>query len=375
VIFLQAVTPVDMSAAIPGVTVEQARKIVSAVHRFDCLPRCVRTVRRQSLEAVRAAGVLPSLQIRAVHQSRIDPFVKYAPETLDGCLVETVRIPLERAGRFSVCVSSQAGCGLDCAFCATGRAGLHRNLQAWEIVEQVRIVRRDLNRSLGQRVHGVVFQGMGEPLANLENVLQAIRVLADPSAQAIDGRAMTVCTAGIPDGIRRLALGAPKARLAVSIGSARPELRRTLMPIDSAFPLESVLEAAAEHARITGLAPMWAVTLLSGVNDTAEDAQALARAAAVFQRDAGLKPQIRIVAYNSIDAPELDPFKCSEPGAEAAFRDILRDAGYCTAKRYSGGSDVRAACGQLRTAVRSQESAPGCRGSRANQKLWIYQFR
>src|SRR5512143_3071848 len=101
---------------------------------------------------------------------------------------------------------------------------------------------------------------MGEPLANLPNVIQAIRVLCEPSAQAIDGRTVTVCTAGLPDGIRRLGREVPKVRLGISIGSARPMVRRTLMPVARAHPLETVLDAAAGHAQLTGLAPMWAVT-------------------------------------------------------------------------------------------------------------------
>src|ERR1019366_4632099 len=137
--------------------------------------------------------------------SAVDPFVKLALATADGHVVEAVRIPLERAGRFSACVSSQAGCALACVFCATGRLGLARNLETWEIVEQVRLVRGTLESPRTQRVHGVVFQGMGEPLANVERVIEAIRVLCDPSAMAIDARNMTVCTSGLPTAISRLA--------------------------------------------------------------------------------------------------------------------------------------------------------------------------
>jgi 23S rRNA (adenine2503-C2)-methyltransferase len=124
-------------------------------------------------------------------------------------------------------VSSQVGCALACAFCATGRMGLARNLEAWEIVEQVRRVRADL--PAGMRVHGVVFQGMGEPLANFERVAQAVRVLSEPCALAIDMRNVTVCTAGLPTGILRLARELPAARLAVSLGAVRANGRRSLM--------------------------------------------------------------------------------------------------------------------------------------------------
>ena len=160
-----------------------------------------------------------------------------------------------------MCVSSQVGCALACAFCATGRLGLTRNLAAWEIVEQVRLVRARLPRG---RVSGVVFQGMGEPLANLDAVLAAIAVLTEPCAQGIDARAITVCTAGLPSGIRRLAHEAPNVRLGLSLSSAIAAHRRRVMPIADRHDLDDVLAAVAEHARTTGHAPMWAVTLLDG---------------------------------------------------------------------------------------------------------------
>jgi len=346
-IYLQATTPGALHEAVPGISLQEARKIVGAVHRRDSLPRSVKMVRRAALDAVRAISVLPRLDVGSIHHSSIDPFVKYACTTPDQLVVETVRIPLEQPGRFSVCVSSQAGCDLGCRFCATGRAGLSRSLEPWEIVEQVRIVRRGLDRSKGQRVRGVVFQGMGEPLANLESVMHAVRVLCEPSAQAIDSRAVTVCTAGIPHGIRRLADEAPKVRVAISIGSARPAVRRALMPIDRAYPLEQVIDAVIDHARVTGIAPMWAVTPLAGINDTEEDARALAVHARRFFAATGLRPQISIIPYNPIDAPERERFERSGDDREAAFRDVLREEGFSSRKRYSGGGDIRAACGQL----------------------------
>jgi 23S rRNA (adenine2503-C2)-methyltransferase len=336
---LQGLSPAALARALPEVALGEARKIVAQVHRDEPVATPVAGVSRRAREAVLAAGRVPTLAVANVARSRLDPFVKYALWAPDGRIVEAVRIPLERAGRFSVCVSSQVGCALACAFCATGQMGLMRNLETWEIVEQVRVVRRDL---LPLRVHGVVFQGMGEPLANLDRVLDAIGVMTDPSALAIDARAITVCTAGLPGGIRRLAREAPKVRLGVSIGTARPGARRRIMPIDGAHPLEDVLEATCEHARATGLAPMWAVTLLAGVNDGDDDARALAAAAHAFDLRAGVRPRISIIPYNPIDG---DPFVRSED--EGRFRDTLRALGVYTHKRYSGGADVNAACGQL----------------------------
>jgi 23S rRNA (adenine2503-C2)-methyltransferase len=344
---LQAVTPTALTEAVCGVPLEEARRIVGAIHRHDHLPAAVRNVRRTTLDRVRAAGTLPTLTVREVRCSRIDPFVKYSLESRDGEIVETVRIPLERHGRYSVCVSSQAGCGLGCVFCATSRMGLLRNLETWEIVEQVRVVRRGLNRVQGQRVHGIVFQGMGEPLANLDNVIESIRVACEPSGLAVDGRAITVCTAGLPAGIRRLAREVPAIRLAISIASPIPAVRGRLMPIDRAFPLEEVLDAAVEHARVTGLAPMWSFTLLNGINDSSHDARELAALALDFTRRSGSRPRISIVPFNPIDPAGPQSFVRSSHDREEAFRQVLREAGVPSHKRYSGGADILGACGQL----------------------------
>ncbi len=347
---LQGVTPEELRGLVPALTLQEARRVVSQVHR-DLDPRAPSNgVRRVAREAVARVGTVPTLEVISEQKSRIDPFVKLALRTHDGHVVETVRIPLEAEGRFSVCVSSQVGCALACAFCATGRMGLTRNLETWEIIEQVRLVRRGLSADglTRARVHGVVFQGMGEPLSNLDRVLAAIRVLSEPSALAIDARAITVCTSGLPTGIRRLAREAPKVRLGLSIASARREVRRRLMPIDKAHALEEeVFDAVVEHALATGLSPMWAVTLLAGVNDGPEDADALAELVARFVARSGHRPRLSVIPYNAIADDERDPFARASDEAETGFRDRLRERGVFTHKRYSGGGDVAAACGQL----------------------------
>jgi 23S rRNA (adenine2503-C2)-methyltransferase len=341
---LQAVTPARLVEEVPICTLAEARKIVAMVHRGEPVA-ATSAVRRVTADAVRAVGTVPELAVVAETASRIDPFVKYLCAGAAGGKntdrFETVRIPLEHPGRYTVCVSSQVGCALACAFCATGRLGLARNLAAWEIVEQVRIVRARL--PAGTRVHGVVFQGMGEPLANLDAVLASIAVFQEPCALGIDARAITVCTAGLPSGIRRLALEAPRVRLALSVSSAIEVHRKRVMPIAERHSFDDVIEATAFHARTTGLSPMWAVTLLDGVNDSEADARALAERALAFTADTGVRPRISIVAYNAIGGD--DPFVRSSH--EAAYRAVLSDAGLASHRRYSGGGDVGAACGQL----------------------------
>jgi 23S rRNA (adenine2503-C2)-methyltransferase len=183
---------------------------------------------------------------------------------------------------------------------------------------------------------------MGEPLANADRVIQAIRVLSEPSAQAIDMRNITVCTAGLPAGIQKLLAEVPAVRIGLSLGSVRQERRSSLMPIDRAHPLEDVLKAVGEHARATGRSPMWAFTLLEGQNDTDDDARALADLARSFAETYGKSPRISLIPYNA--APGL-PFARSS--RMEAFRDALRAGGVGSILRYSGGGDVGAACGQL----------------------------
>ncbi len=343
---LQGLDPRALARLFPELSDAEARRVASGVMRHGprLLDGPVPQLRRAGLAALRARGHVPTLALTSERASRLDAFVKYLFTASDGAALESVRIPLAQADRFSVCVSSQVGCALACAFCATGRMGLQRNLEAWEIVEQVRLVRERLPP--GGRIRGVVFQGMGEPLANLDRVLAAIAVMSDPSALAIDARAITVCTSGLPAGIRRLARESPMVRLGLSIASARPDLRRRLMPIDGAHPLSEVLTAVVEHTRLTGLAPMFAVTLLRGHNDSDADAVALAELVYDFSARAGLRPRLTILAYNSISTVD-DPFTRTGDDVESRFRDLLAERGVFTHRRYSGGGDVDAACGQL----------------------------
>ncbi len=339
---LQAITPAALAAQVAGVTLAEARKLIAMVHRGEPV-RGSGAVRRTSAVAVAAAGHVPTLAVRTREASAIDPFEKLVLVTADGHAIETVRIPLEVPGRFTVCVSSQVGCALACAFCATGRMGLTRNLEVWEIVEQVRSVRATL--PAGGKIHGVVFQGMGEPMANLDRVLAAIEVLCEPCAQGVDARGMTVCTSGNPAGIRRLAREAPRVRLGLSLGSMVPAVRRSLMPVERAHSLDEVLDAAAEHARTTGLSPMWAITLLAGVNDDVAQARALAERAQAFAAATGVRPRLSIIPYNPIGGD--DPFARADATATEAFRAVLAAHGLASHRRYSGGSDIAAACGQL----------------------------
>jgi 23S rRNA (adenine2503-C2)-methyltransferase len=221
--------------------------------------------------------------------------------------------------------------------------GLKRNLEAWEIVDQLIHVRSGLPSK--SRVHGVVFQGMGEPLMNAENVITAIRMMMEPSALGIACRNVTVCTSGYAPGLRPVMEALPNVRFGLSIGSAVTETRKRLIPLEKKFPIETICDVLADQTRLTRIAPMWAYTLLEGVNDTEADLAALGILIERFSSRAKQPPRISLIPYNPIG--ENDPFRPASAGAMEEFRKKSSTLGAPVIRRYSGGADIAAACGQL----------------------------
>jgi 23S rRNA (adenine2503-C2)-methyltransferase len=329
-----------------GVGEEVGRKLLAAaVGRGEPDFRSVRGVRREVLERIGAMSTAEPLRIVAREQAA-DGFVKYLFELRDGARVEAVRIPVpcEAPGadtsayagkekKYVVCISSQAGCALACAFCATGELGFRRNLDAAEIVGQVLAVRAEADRP----VRGVVFMGMGEPFLNYEPVIRAARILCHPSGACIDARSITISTAGIVPQIRRFTAEGHKFRLAVSLTHAVPGKRARLMPIESVHPTAELVDALHDHARARRTRVLVEYVLLGGVNDAPDDARALA---------ALLDP--RLVKVDLIDVNgETGGFRRATREARSAFLDVLAEARVPFAIRYSGGQDVAAGCGQL----------------------------
>lgn len=340
-----ALLPDDLVARVPDLQPQEARRVVSLLQRQGSLPAVTPAgIRRRPYQALREQLETPHLELLAERASAIDPFVKYAFAAPDGAVIESVRIPLERPGRFVACVSTQVGCGMGCAFCGTARLGLRRQLAAWEIVDQVRLIRQRL--PAGARVHGVVLQGMGEPLANLAAVLPAIRFCCEPAALAIDACNVTVSTVGIlPRLVELLAAIPRRVRIALSVGSAIPARRERLIPSERVHPLAAVIPVLAAHARRTRVAPLLSYTLLGGVNDGDDDLEALADLVARFVAKAGLQPRLSLIPYNRLGAE--DPFRPAPLARLLDFRDHIGGRGTPVVRRYSGGGDVGAACGQL----------------------------
>lgn len=330
-----------------GTSAEAGRKIMAAsVLRGEPDLRGVRGVKKELLRRIEAGTSAEPLRI-AAREAAPDGFIKYLFALADGQRVESVCIPVpcEAAGadlsayegkerKYIVCVSSQVGCALACAFCATGELGFSRNLSAAEIVGQVLGVRHG---SPDRPVRGVVFMGMGEPLLNYEQVIRAARILSHPCGGQIDGRAITISTAGIVPQIRRFTEEGHKFRLAVSLTHALPQKRLPLMPIEGVHATADLVAALHDHARTRRTRVLVEYVLLGGVNDAPADARALA---------ALLDP--RLVKVDLIDVNgEVGGFRRATREARTAFLDELARARLPFSIRYSGGQDVAAGCGQL----------------------------
>jgi 23S rRNA (adenine2503-C2)-methyltransferase len=293
-----------------------------------------------------------------------DGFVKYLFRLPDDRVIEAVRIPLpdptaardlkqrRRAGlapslaalpaaKYTLCVSSQVGCALACDFCATGRLGGIRSLQTWEILAQVRLIAAEADHP----VRGVVFMGMGEPFLNYENVIRAARVLSDPAGGAISAKAISISTAGIVPAIRRFTDEGHHFRLIVSLGAPNSGQRRSLMPIESRWPLPELMAAIRHYADTSGQRVTIAYVAIGGVNTSVEHAQELAALVS------GLKVKINLIDVSD-DTGQYRPPTSEEM---TAFRDALTALGAPVVRRYSGGQEIGAGCGTLAASQRGGE--------------------
>ena len=320
-----------------GVTPRLARLLQVTAVRTGEYPERMPGVSRRILALVRQQATIPHLTLVDKHVSSQDGFAKYLfrgdrPESF-----EAVRIPLlhrPEDPKYVVCVSSQVGCAMACEFCATGRMGFRGNLTAWEIVDQVVKIQAD---SL-HPVRGVVFMGMGEPMLNYANVIQAATILSESCGMAIAGKNITISTVGIVPGIRRFTAERHRFRLVVSLVSADPKVRRRLMPIEESYPTPQLIDALREYHAATRRRITLAWIMISGVNTRDEDAAQLA------ELTQGLPVKLDLIDIN-------DPTgRFHPPSIEELnrFRDALTaQLGVPVDRRYSGGKDIHAACGML----------------------------
>ncbi len=324
-------------ARLLGVDLADARRLLGAAVARGRTLRDARNVRREILD--RAAARLSEARLRVVHrEDAADGFRRYLFALHDGARVESVRIPLFDT-HHTLCLSSQVGCALGCSFCATGRLGLTRNLEPWEMVGQWMEVRRDSTLP----ITGAVFMGQGEPFHNYDAVIAAAYVLCDPAGGRVDGRRISISTAGVVPMIRRFTAEGHKFRLCVSLNAAIPEKRAALMPVERGHPLDELLDAVREHAARRGRVTLEYV-MMAGVNVGEEDAEALGRLLR------GIPVRLNPIAVNDDTGRHRPP----DAAEWTAFRDALARhlPGQPIVRRYSGGSDRNAACGMLASTAR-----------------------
>jgi 23S rRNA (adenine2503-C2)-methyltransferase len=296
-------------------------------------------------DAIKKSFVIQPLECINKEASADGETTKYLWKLYDGRMVESVLICAP--GRRTVCVSSQVGCPVRCAFCASGKAGFVRNLFAPEIVCQVLAIQQELSKS-DERITNVVYMGMGEPLRNYEAVVQSIHFLSDPSYFGFSKRRITVSTVGVVEGILRLAKEGVGVNLALSLHAPTQEIRQKIIPYARQYALEEILKAVDYYHETTGRDITYEYILLEGINDRIDDAKALGL---LLNSRQGA---VNLIPYNPIPGLTL---RRSPTKNITAFREYLDRMGIVNTCRYTKGTDIAAACGQLALRSASESSS------------------
>lgn len=281
-------------------------------------------------------------------QGAEDTTQKYLFKLHDGRYVETVLIPAskglygDKADRLTACVSSQVGCAYGCKFCASGLAGLTRNLTADEIVGQLMAV----EEISGKKINNIVFMGMGEPMANFKNLSQALDIITGHWGMNIGARHITISTSGLAPMIKKLADRPQQIRLAISLHGATDEVRDKIMPVNAKWNIDELFEALHYYKSKSNKRLTLEYILIKGVNDSIEQAHILAK------RAKSLKALVNVIPYNTVEG--LDWVRPDDEHCHK-FRNTVRDAGVVTTMRIEKGHDIDAACGQLRLKQETEE--------------------
>jgi len=340
--------PEDLADLLPGEPPFRARQLREWLYRRPALDPAAMTDLPEAIRD-RLADRLWPFEVETEQAADAGRTVKWLFRAPDGAAIEAVMMGYPR--RVTLCISSQAGCAMGCTFCATGQFGFERHLHAGEIVAQVAYAAAHLSASplpgAPDHLTNVVFMGMGEPLANYDNVREAIRRLIEE--MGMSGRSITVSTVGVAPGIRRLAGEPWPLRLALSLHAADDELRERLVPLNRRYPIDELIEAAARYREQRGRRVSLEWTLMKGVNDTPEQARALAAIAAE------LRAHVNVIALNPTPlSPELPP----ERAHVERFVHWVEEAGANVTLRDTRGREIDAACGQLRARAARNRRPP-----------------
>lgn len=317
------------------------KKRPASIEQMSNLPKALRDVLQENFSLY---PLTPARELGSIDTTR-----KMLYRLHDGRYIESVLIPANpalyggRADRLTLCVSSQVGCAYGCKFCASGLAGFTRNLSAAEIAAQV----LQTEMLAGDRIDNLVFMGMGEPLANLKNLLTAIELITSPWGLNLGARHLTISTSGLVPQIRELARHPRQIRLAISLHGATDEVRNQIMPVNKKYPTEQLFEALEDWNAHKKQHLTLEYILIEGVNDDLEQARILAKHARSFQA------KVNLIPYNTVEGL---PWKRPAISHCQAFRKVLANAGVTATLRLEKGHDIEAACGQLRLV---QEKAEG----------------
>jgi 23S rRNA (adenine2503-C2)-methyltransferase len=315
-------------------------KRVESIEQMTDLPRNL----REKLAGEFSCYQFETVRVLGSH----DTTRKFLFRLNDGNLIESVLIPASpalyghRSDRRTICISTQVGCAYGCKFCASGLEGFARNLRADEIVNQILAV----ERASGEKIDNIVFMGMGEPLANIDNVMRAVRIINAPSGLGIGARRITISTSGLAPQIRQLAGERLQIRLAVSLHGATDEVRNQIMPVNRRYNLETLLSACDYYVALKKQRLTFEYILIAGINDSDDQAHLLARHAA------RLSAKVNLIPYNAVEG-----LHWSRPSRnrQEKFLSTLRRREIAVTLRREKGHDIDAACGQLRLQAKRQQ--------------------
>ncbi len=312
----------------------RVKQVLDGIYKSKSLTiRTISTLPKEVKEQVEQKYSFFTIREEKREGSKISWTTKFLFRLADGEYIEAVALPNTKKD-FTLCLSTQVGCALKCAFCASGHFGLIRNLETHEIVEQALFIKKS-----GFNVTNIVFMGIGEPLMNYDNVLKAIKIIHDPAAMNIGIRNITISTAGIIEGIRKLSDLDLQIKLSVSLHFPYDDMRSKYMPVNNSNPLPKLVETLKEYQVKTNKIITFEYILIKGLNDNPQIADDLIKLLD------GLNYKINIIPYNPV---ECFDFKTpSEEKSTAFFRYLLKK-GIKATLRYLRGDDIKAACGQLR---------------------------
>lgn len=303
--------------------------LYEGVTGFDEMTNISKPLREKLAESC----VIETLKIEKKFVSGLDGTRRYLLKLNDGNLIESVLMKYHHG--YSICISSQVGCDMGCKFCASTINGKVRNLTSGEIIDQIITVKRDI----GERISNIVMMGVGEPFNNFDNVIKFIENVNNPLGLGIGQRHITVSTCGIVDKIYKLADMQLQITLAISLHATDNDSRSAIMPINRKYSIEQLLKACRYYAANTGRRVTFEYTLISGVNDSVQNAEKLAHLLK------GILCHVNLIPVNAVEGTG---FSAGSDGSIERFRKVIENSGISATVRREMGSDISAACGQLR---------------------------